>query len=99
MIPGGFVDRGETVEAAAVRETLEETDLVVRVTGLLNIYSYPGNTVVVVAYTAERVSGTPRAMDESLEIGLFDYREIPWENLAFPSTRDALEDYLERFYA
>lgn len=96
VIPGGFVDRGETVEAAAVRETLEETEMAVRLTGLLNIYSYPGNAVVIVAYTAERVSGEPRAGDEALEIGLFSPSEIPWESLAFPSTRDALRDFLGR---
>ena len=97
VIPGGFVDRGETVEAAAVRETLEETELAVRLTGLLNIYSYPGSLVVIVAYLADTLSGTPRAADEALDIGLFKPEDIPWENLAFPSTRDALRDYLKRF--
>jgi ADP-ribose pyrophosphatase YjhB (NUDIX family) len=97
VIPGGFVDRGETVPEAAVRETREETDLEVRLTGLLNIYSYPGSVVVVVAYTAAPIGGVPRAADEALDIGLFRPGEIPWADLAFPSTRDALRDYLERF--
>jgi ADP-ribose pyrophosphatase YjhB (NUDIX family) len=97
VIPGGFVDRGETVEAAAVRETLEETEMGVRLTGLLNVYSYPGSAVVIVVYTAERLFGRPRAADEALDIGLFPGANIPWESLAFSSTRDALRDYLDRF--
>jgi ADP-ribose pyrophosphatase YjhB (NUDIX family) len=95
VIPGGFVDRGETVEEAAIRETREETELEVRLTGLLNIYSYPGSIVVVVAYTAAPIGGVPRAADEALDIGLFRPGEIPWEDLAFPSTRDALRDFIK----
>jgi 8-oxo-dGTP diphosphatase len=97
VIPGGFVDRGETLENAAIRETLEETNLKVRLTGLLNVYSYPGRAVVIVAYLAETVAGFPEACDETLEVGLFQYEEIPWDELAFPSTRDALKDYQKGF--
>lgn len=96
VIPGGFVDRGETLEEAAIRETLEETNLQVRLTGLLNAYSYPGRAVVIVAYLADAVAGVPKACDETLEVGLFSYEGIPWEDLAFPSTRDALKDYRKR---
>ena len=72
--PGGFVDFGETVEHAAVREALEETSLEVELRALLGVYSRPdrdprGQTVTVVYVGSGR--GTPRARDDAKEIGLF----------------------------
>jgi ADP-ribose pyrophosphatase YjhB (NUDIX family) len=94
VFPGGFLDRGERVEEAAIRETREEVNLKVEVTQLLNVYSYPGYPVVVVVYMAEVVGGQLQAMDETLEVRTFSSDEVPWDELAFPSTRDALADYL-----
>ncbi len=93
VFPGGYVDRGESVEEAAIRETREECNLSVRLSSLLGVYSYSGSPNVVVVYTAEVVSGELKAGDESVEARTFDAREIPWEELAFRSTRDALQDY------
>lgn len=95
VFPGGFVDRGETLEAAAIRETLEETNLVIRPTSLLSAYSYPGRPVIVIVYRAEMVGGEPKPGDETLEVKTFSPDEIPWDELAFPSTRDALRDLLK----
>lgn len=94
VFPGGYVDRGERVEDAARRETLEEASLDVRITSLLNVYSYPGRPVVVVVYTAEVVSGTFAAADEVLECATFAPDALPWAELAFPSTWDALGEYV-----
>jgi len=97
VIPGGFVDRGETVESAAVRETLEETEMEVRLTSLLNIYSYPDQPTVITAYVTEYVSGELGAGDETLEARVFGLKEIPWPQIAFSSTREALREYISRY--
>ena len=98
VFPGGYVDRGERVEDAARRETLEESCLEVRITGLLNIYSYPGRPVAVVVFTAEVLGGVFAAADEALECGTFTPSEVPWSELAFPSTFDALSEYVARVH-
>jgi len=97
VFPGGYVDRGEPLPVAAVREAREECGLDVRLDGLVNIYSYAGRTPVIIVYAATAVGGTLCADDECLETAEFDVSAIPWDNLAFPSTRDALKDYLAGF--
>ena len=93
VFPGGYVDRGEEITVAAIREAREESGLDVRLDGLINVYSYPGRPIVIVVYKASIVAGQLRIDEESLEARLFSRAEIPWAELAFPSTRDALEDY------
>ena len=95
VFPGGYVDRGEEITAAATREALEETNLNVRLLGLINIYSYTGRTPVIIVYAATVVSGVLRHCDESLEIRHFSRNEIPWQDLAFRSTQEALRDYFD----
>lgn len=93
VFPGGYVDRGEEITVAAIREAREESGLDVRLDSLINIYSYPGRPIVIVVYKASIVAGQLRIDEESLEARLFSRAEIPWAELAFRSTRDALEDY------
>lgn len=94
VFPGGYVDRGEPVNAAAVREAKEECGLVVTLDRLIDVYSYPGRAPVVIVYAATVVSGEIVCDDEGLEARFFAPADLPWDNLAFRSTRDALRAFL-----
>lgn len=94
VFPGGYVDRGESLEAAAIREVKEESGLDVRLTGLVGVYSSPGNPVILIAYAGEVTGGSMQVDEEGLDVRVFAPAEIPWAQLAFPSTSQVIRDYL-----
>ena len=94
VFPGGYVDRGEEVTGAAVREAREEAGLDVALEGLVNIYSYAARSLIVIVYAARVLGGQLCTDEECLEARLFTPAEIPWDQLAFHSTTQALREYL-----
>jgi 8-oxo-dGTP diphosphatase len=94
--PGGFVDLGETVEAAARRETAEEIGADVELGDLVGVYSREDERVVLIVFAAT-TQDAPQTTDEALEVQAFAPDEIPWQELAFWSTTNALRDFLARF--
>ena len=94
VFPGGYVDRGEEPVSAALREAFEESALHIKIEGLLNLYSYPGSTPIIIVYSATVIGGELTAEDESLEAAWFEKTDLPWSELAFRSTKDALGDFM-----
>lgn len=92
--PGGFLESDETVIQAAVRETLEETCLVVEPTHIVGIYSRPQAAVVVLVYVASIVGGEMASTPEALEVRPFAVDDIPWDGLAFNTTLWAIRDWV-----
>jgi ADP-ribose pyrophosphatase YjhB (NUDIX family) len=96
-IPGGFVDYGESLEEAAVREAREETNLDVALIGQFHTYSDPNRDprhhTITTVYIAKG-KGKPEAMDDALEIGIFTRSNLP-EQIAFDH-RAILEDYFRQ---
>lgn len=95
LLPGGYVDEGEPVEQAAIREIREEVSLDVTLDGLVGVFSYAGWPPVIIVYSARLDRAEPRAGEETEALDLFAPGEIPWDALAFPSTRDALQAYVQ----
>ena len=96
-IPGGFVDYGESLETAAVREAKEETSLDVRLLSQMGAYSDPGRDprfhTISVVFIA-KAEGVPKAADDALEFGVFHRETLPGD-LAFDHAK-ILQDYFNK---
>ena len=91
--PAGYVNRGEILEEAAVREVLEELGLAVRLTGVVGVYSERGEPVVLVVYAGEVEAGEPVPDGREVsEVRRFALDALP-QGLAFPHDRRVLADW------
>lgn len=94
-VPAGFMENGETLRAGAARECQEEALAQVDVGALLAVVDIPEAHQVHVFFRAKLTTSAFGAGPESLDAKLVDPGQIPWEELAFPSTRFALESYMK----
>ena len=94
-LPAGYLETGETSEAGAAREAWEEARAEIEIETLLALYNIPRISQVQLIYRAGLRNPDVSAGPESLEVGLFLWDEIPWDDIAFPSVRWALDHYLE----
>lgn len=96
-IPGGFVDVGESVESAVIREMKEETDLDVQIKSLLNVYSEPSRDprfhTASVVYIC-KAEGAPKGLDDAKEAIVYKKEDIPFDKLVFDHAQ-ILGDYLK----
>jgi ADP-ribose pyrophosphatase YjhB (NUDIX family) len=102
--PGGFLENDESTMDGAVREAKEEACADVKATSMLAVQSVPAVNQILIWFRAEfstpaPASGAPderfRAGHETLDARLFRVSEVPWDELAFPTTRLALQAYLD----
>ncbi|MEG0860897.1 MAG: NUDIX hydrolase [Pseudomonas sp.] len=92
-LPAGFMENGETMEAAARRETVEEACARVGQMNLYQLFDLPHINQVHVFFRAELADLDFAVGVESLEVRLFDESEIPWDELAFRTISRTLECY------
>ncbi len=93
-VPAGFMENGETMEAGAARECQEEALATVAIGSLLALVNIPEAQQVHVFFRARLTTSAFGAGEESLEAMLVDAADIPWQDIAFPSTTFALQHYL-----
>lgn len=92
-LPAGYLELGETIEEGAAREAWEEATARIRLDGILGVFSIARIGQVQVIYRARFEDDVPRfaAGEESLDVRMFTWDEIPWDEIAFPSVRWALD--------
>lgn len=94
-IPAGYMELNETAEAGAAREAKEEACADIDIDGLIGVYTIPRISQVQLIYRATLKDGVFAAGEETLELDLYDWRDIPWDDLAFPSVKWALDHWRE----
>jgi ADP-ribose pyrophosphatase YjhB (NUDIX family) len=92
-LPGGYVEAGEPLQAAAARETLEEAQAIADDLALYRVYNLPKFNEVVAVFRGTLREGRYSAGDETQEAALWNKRDLPWDQLAFEYVRAALQDF------
>lgn len=94
-VPSGYLENGETVEQGALREVWEEALAKPVITKLHAIFSIPHISQVYIHFLAALQEPVFGVGSESLEVRLFKEEEIPWQDIAFASSRYTLTHYFE----
>ena len=94
-IPAGFMENDETVEEAALRETMEEAKASVDLINLYTVFSIPHVNQVYMVFRATMKENKFGAGEESLDVCLFHIKQIPWRKLAFPVITETLDRYTQ----
>jgi ADP-ribose pyrophosphatase YjhB (NUDIX family) len=94
-LPAGFLEEHETPQDGARREAREEAEADIEINALLAVYAVPHISQVQLMFRARLAKPEFGAGAESLDVRLFDWEEIPWGEIAFPSARWALHHYRE----
>ncbi len=94
-LPAGYLELGETVEDGARREAYEEARARIVLERMLAVYSVPRISQVQIMFRAGLETPDCAAGPESLEVGLFDWGDIPWADIAFPTVGWALRQWKE----
>ncbi len=94
-LPAGYLELNEAPDAGAKREAIEEANAKIDIDRVLAIYTIARLSQIQIIYRATLSDPQISAGPESLEVGLFTWDEIPWEEIAFPSVHWALGQYQE----
>ena len=95
-LPAGFMENGETVAQAALRETLEEARARVELTEIFSVLSVPHVNQVHIFYRARLIDLDFGPGTESLDVQLFPEADIPWQEIAFRTVSTTLRHYYTR---
>ncbi|MCP3876635.1 MAG: NUDIX hydrolase [Desulfobacteraceae bacterium] len=94
-LPAGYLENGESVQEGAARETLEETNATVQIIEPYRLFNIVFVDQIYFMFRSTLTSKTFGPTSESIEVRLFDEKEIPWEEIAFESIKQTLLHYFE----
>lgn len=94
-LPAGFMECGETVEQAAMREVWEETGARVEILSPYSVFSVPQINEVYIIFRAQLLEQSDPPGPETAQIAFFAPDEIPWDNIFYPAIKDIFQRYIE----